>query len=1646
MEKIVLLLENKPHREQLQKLLGAEYHVRTGAPTELLAQSFDLCITDIFNFDKYRDDIRARKERERPGDVPILCLLSRQELQQRGIEPDSILNEVITTPILPAEISIRVRNLTRARILSRQFNSQLSCGRDKTPRYFLLAKDAHDMIYRISLPEGRYEFVSPSVENVFGYTPEEFYASPLLIHKIVDPEWVEYMKGQWDNLLKGDVPKTYEYAIRDKSGNRRWIYQRNVLVRDQQGHPVALEGICTDITELKKTEYALRESVDLNDRISKLVPVVLYIWDIVSARTAYINCEVNQVLGYSSEQIRQMNGELLPNIMHPEDNARFEDHLHKICSLPDGVFEELEYRMRSAGGEWRWFMSRDTVFERDEKQFPIKILGAATDITSLKKTQEELRRSEERFRLAQRLSGIGTWEWRKEEGEKVFWSEEAIRLWGYSPEEFGGTFNDVTRRIHPDDLEVWQQEVRACIEEGKEHRLDYRVLLPDGSIRWVAVYGDAERDTFGAAYRMAGVVMDITQKKEAEERQKISQERFQSLMSHTSEGFYLFELPEPISIDLPIDEQIRILYRATMVECNKAQAHMYGYDSPDDVLGKLLSDFHGVTDIPENINFLTEWIAAGYKISGMVSRERTRQGSTVWFSNNVVGIVENGTLLRIWGSQTDITQMKRVEEEIKKERNLSNMIVDSLPGMFYMFDMQGRFLRWNKMFEDVGGYSPEEISSLHPLDLFRGTEKELVARRIEQVFETGMGDVEAAFYSKDGRAIPCFFNGRLIVLDDRPILIGMGLDISERKRAEDQLHKTKEKLRLFIKHAPAALAMFDREMKYLVVSHRWKTDYKLGERQIIGKSHYEIFPEIPEHWKEAHARAMRGEVVRSDNEPIVRISGEVQWLRWEVRPWYTAAGDIGGVLIFTEDITQQKQAQEALRTSEENLRTTLNSIGDAVIATDTQGLITTMNPVAEQLTGWDAALAMGKPLTEVFRIINARTRKLLMNPVSKVLSHGKIVGLANHTLLISRKGKEYHIADSGAPIRDDSRDIRGVVLVFRDVTQEYEMREEIAGNEERFRIISELTSDFSSSFKLMPDGSMELEWSLGPIDRISGYTYQELASMGGLFSIIHQDDVEESRENFRNVKKEGTSYIQDFRITTKSGETRWLRNFGTSRRNRKGELRFYLATQDITTRKQAGERLRQKEEQLRLAMEIARLAYFEYDPFRDYTHRYGYYRLLGESDDIDNLHTDDFLRQYVHTEDLPRVLEAHDEVLHAYREIDLEFRMKRTDGRLIWVASRVKANFGPDGQVKNIIGVALDITARKQSEEALAAEKERLAVTLRSIGDGVITTDIAGKVLLINRAGEQLTGWSQEEASGKPLEEVFDIMQEKHRREKVNPVEMVLEQGTVVFLPDNTFLKKRNGSEISVADSSAPILDRGGRILGVVLVFRDITERKTYESNLHISLHQKEVLLQELYHRTKNNMQVISSLLELQAASSDSEEVDRIVRESRTRIRTMSLAHEKLYKSKSLSLINMKEYIVDLAQLLKNVYGVSEERVRFVFDIESINLLIDLAIPGGLILSELLSNSFKYAFPDKREGCIHIGLHKRKPHEIELTFRDNGVGVPQGFCIMKSRTLGLQLIRQIVKHQLHGSIRTETEGEGFGWFIRFREDLYSERV
>jgi two-component sensor histidine kinase len=231
---------------------------------------------------------------------------------------------------------------------------------------------------------------------------------------------------------------------------------------------------------------------------------------------------------------------------------------------------------------------------------------------------------------------------------------------------------------------------------------------------------------------------------------------------------------------------------------------------------------------------------------------------------------------------------------------------------------------------------------------------------------------------------------------------------------------------------------------------------------------------------------------------------------------------------------------------------------------------------------------------------------------------------------------------------------------------------------------------------------------------------------------------------------------------------------------------------------------------------------------------------------------------------------------------------------------------------------------------------------------------------------------------------------------------------------------------------------------GHLWVYRDITERKRNEEQLKTSLQEKDLLLKEIHHRVKNNLLVVSNLLELQSHYAEDERVSLLLSESQNRVHSMALIHEKLYQSTELSQINFADYLTDLTQTLSASYIADAQNIELILTLEPVWLNIETANPCGLIVNELISNSLKHGFPDGREGKIGLELRKRKDNDqITLEIKDNGVGLPPNFDPSKVKPLGMELILTLTE-QIQGELSI-TNSEGATFQLTFQEVQYRQR-
>jgi PAS domain S-box-containing protein len=363
---------------------------------------------------------------------------------------------------------------------------------------------------------------------------------------------------------------------------------------------------------------------------------------------------------------------------------------------------------------------------------------------------------------------------------------------------------------------------------------------------------------------------------------------------------------------------------------------------------------------------------------------------------------------------------------------------------------------------------------------------------------------------------------------------------------------------------------------------------------------------------------------------------------------------------------------------------------------------------------------------------------------------------------------------------------------------------------------------------------------------------------------------------------------------------------------------------------------------------------------------------------------------------------------------------------------------------KNILKFVCDQIAmvihRKKTEEDVQERERFLTSMFESIQDGI---SILGQDYTILRVNKAMENWY---AHAQPLvgKKCYEAYHLHNKTCDICPTRKALETSEAAY---EVVAKVGPGGAVTgwIDLYSFPLIDsKTGQRKGVIEYVRDITERKMAEDRLQASLQEKEVLLREIHHRVKNNMQVISSLLNLQSRHIQDPTVLEMFKESQRRIRSMALIHERLYHSSDLSRIEFSQYLRNLATHLFHSYQVDSARVQLRIEAEEIHLNINTAIPCGLIINELISNALKHAFPEGRSGSLSLDLHKVSGDGYLLRVKDDGVGFPKALDFRKTETLGMQIVRTLVS-QIDGSIDLTRE-KGTEFTIHFEEVKYAQRT
>ena len=563
------------------------------------------------------------------------------------------------------------------------------------------------------------------------------------------------------------------------------------------------------------------------------------------------------------------------------------------------------------------------------------------------------------------------------------------------------------------------------------------------------------------------------------------------------------------------------------------------------------------------------------------------------------------------GDPPDETRDSAQARALAAEQRFQLVVESVRDYAIFLLDPSGRVATWNTGAKLIKGYLPEEVIGKDmsifyaPEDLARGRPRAL----LDAALSAGRVEDEGWRVRKDGSR---FWADVVItpIRDPQGQLQGfvkVTRDLTLKKDAEGRLRQSEESLGATLYSIGDAVLATDEEARVTRINPVAERLTGWSEGEAVGRPIDEVFAIINEDTR-AKATNPVGRVLAegvvvglANHTALISRDGTERPIADSGAPIRDAQGVTRGAVLVFRDVTKERRSEEALRTSqeevrlsEESLRATLYSIGDAVLATDEQGRVARINPVAERLTGWLEKEAIGHPIAEVFNIINEDTRATAVNPVTRVLAEGVVVGLANHTALISRDGTERPIADSGAPILDAQGKPRGAVLVFRDTTAERRAEEALRHSEEKLRQMIASVRDYAL-FMLDPKGRVA-SWNPGA-ERIKGYREEEI--LGEHYSrFFAPEDIamgEPARE-LEIAAAQDRFEDENWRVR-KDGSRFWAHVIITPIRDSSNGLGgFVKITRDLTERRKTEEerlRLAQAKEAIRLRDEFLSIASHE---------------------------------------------------------------------------------------------------------------------------------------------------------------------------------------------------------------------------------------------------------------------------------------------------------------------------------------------------------------------------------------------------------------------------------------------------------------------
>ncbi|MCX8159428.1 MAG: PAS domain S-box protein [Candidatus Saccharicenans sp.] len=865
--------------------------------------------------------------------------------------------------------------------------------------------------------------------------------------------------------------------------------------------------------------------------------------------------------------------------------------------------------------------------------------------------------------------------------------------------------------------------------------------------------------------------------------------------------------------------------------------------------------------------------------------------------------------------------------------------------------------------------------------------------------------------------------------DDMARLFRQLQEVADRElHLEKFLEETARHLGQALAHDRVTLFLYDEQNQELFFLRGWKTDegfFPQGYRQkinqgLMGRAVREGRAQVVNDVS-ADGDFLPVPMVQVGSEacfPIIfkgRVLGVLDLLDEEKGAFQ--AGEVAFLNFlsrFLGSALAERQRTRALTTQAEKTTLILDGMRDGYYEVDLKGRFIFVNEALARKWGRSREEMLGKSYRDFLEPDSIDRVFAIFNEVFRT---GQArLGLQAQVRDIS--GERHIIEFSVSLLKNEEGLPSGFYGIIHDITERVRIEQELREANSRFESLLEALPDIiyfkdTEGRNLIVNRAMEELTGLRK-DQIIGKMDED---------ILPAELAVQCRESDRLVLKEQKPMRFHETSVDRNGREQHYETIKAPVFDRSGNLTGIVGiSRNITELKKAEDKLRQSEREFRSLFENSTLGLYRTSPGGDILlANPTLVQMLGyesfEELAARNLEKDGFEPSYPRRMFVEKV-EKEGEVR------GLEAAWKRKDGSIIFVRESARAIRDESGKLLYYEGTVEDITEKKEVELRLAAQQALLQTVLDSADDIIFIMDKDYRILLFNQAAERHFGLLPAEVAGKNFADIYPPEGWPAARERFNRVlrgEIVREDVHLEF----------RGKKMILSVTEVPLRNETGEIYGLCGIAREVSLRVELERALESSLKEKEALLREIHHRVKNNMQIISSLLNLQAYHVGNPELTAILKDCQNRIRSMAMIHEHLYKSTNLARINFADYLNRLLVHLYNVHHQSQQKVKLETQLEPVEMDIGTAIPLGLLASELISNSFKHAFPGERSGRVRIIFQALVPSGFRLEISDDGVGLPESFNLESGRTFGLQLVG-LLRDQIGAKLEVDrTSGARF---------------